>query len=179
MSRPQNAPRRTSIGEASGEIARDRASQAVTTVREGSRDDAGVQYCRAPTAGTMVWYPNFMKGSTMPSRRVFFAALIATAALVVGAPAAGASTFPAAVGVTPPVGGNGAVASGVCGGTSTAGQGQGGTGGTTSQHCLGAGLSFTGPAIGQIASVIGPTIISPAVVGVAIVVSGGNGAVVP
>jgi hypothetical protein len=125
----------------------------------------------------------------MPIRRVSFAALIATGALIVGAPAARASTFPAgtipvgvsgiAGGVTLPVGGNGALASGLCGGTSTAGQGQGGTGGATSQHCLGAGLSFTGPAIGQIATVIGPTIISPAVVGTAIVVSGGNGAVVP
>jgi hypothetical protein len=47
-----------------------------------------------------------------------------------------------------------------------------------SQHCLGAGLSFTGPAIGQIASVIGPTIISPTVVGASIVVSAGNGAAV-
>jgi hypothetical protein len=126
----------------------------------------------------------------MPIRRVLFAALIATGALIVGAPAAGASTFPVGTiptwldgtgvsGVTVPGGGNSAVASGVCGGTSTAGQGQNNTGGTTSLHCLGSGNSFTGPAIGQIATVTGPTIISPAVVGAAIVVSGGNGAVVP
>jgi hypothetical protein len=115
----------------------------------------------------------------MPIRRVSFAAVIAAAALTVGAPAAGARTFPAAAGVALPIGGNGALASGLCGGTSTAGQGQGGTGGTTSQHCLGAGLSFTGPSIGQIATVIGPTIISPAVVGASIVVSGGNGAAGP
>jgi hypothetical protein len=44
---------------------------------------------------------------------------------------------------------------------------------------LGAGLSFTGPAIGQIATVIGPTIISPAVVGSPIVVSAGSGVAVP
>jgi hypothetical protein len=128
--------------------------------------------------------------SIMPFRRVSFAALIATGALIVGAPAAGASTFPAGTipaglngiagaGVTLPGAGNTAVASGACGGTSTAGQGQNNTGGTTSLHCLGSGLSFTGPAIGQIATVIGPTIVSPAVVGAAIVVSGGNGAVVP
>jgi hypothetical protein len=108
--------------------------------------------------------------SIMPSRRVSFAALIATGALIVAAPAAGAEIVPGA--------GNTAVGMGACGGTSTAGQGQNNTGGTTSLHCLGSGLSFTGPAIGQIATVIGPTITSPAVVGAAIVVSGGNGAVV-
>jgi hypothetical protein len=125
--------------------------------------------------------------SIMPIRRVSFAALVATGALIVGAPAAGASTFPARTipteldgvsGVTVPGGGNSAVGLGACGGTSTAGQGQNNTGGTTSLHCLGSGLSFTGPAIGQIATVIGPTITSPAVVGAAIVVSGGDGAVV-
>ena len=126
----------------------------------------------------------------MPVRRVSFPAVAVIAALAVGAPAAGASAFPAGViptwldgtaaaGVTLPGGGNSAVASGACGGTSTAGQGQNNTGGTTSLHCLGGGLSYTGPAIGQIATVTGPTITSPAVVGTAIVVSGGNGAVVP
>jgi hypothetical protein len=125
----------------------------------------------------------------MPIRRVSFAALTVTAALAVGAPAAGASAFPAGIptwldgigvaGGTFPIGGNSAVASGACGGTSTAGQGQNNTGGTTSLHCLGSGVSFTGPAIGQIATVVGPTIISPAVAGAAIVVSAGNGAAVP
>jgi hypothetical protein len=40
---------------------------------------------------------------------------------------------------------------------------------------VGAGVSVTGPAIGQIATVIGPTIASPAVVGTSIVVAAGNG----
>jgi hypothetical protein len=119
----------------------------------------------------------------MRIRKASLAALTATAALAVGTPAAGAFTFPAAgtwaAGSTLPGAGNSALASGLCGGTSTAGQGQGGTGGTTSQQCLGAGLSFTGPAIGQIATVIGPTIISPAVVGTSIVVSAGNGVAGP
>jgi hypothetical protein len=41
---------------------------------------------------------------------------------------------------------------------------------------MGAGLSFVGPAIGQIATVTGPTIIGPAVIGTS-VVSAGNVAV--
>ena len=49
--------------------------------------------------------------------------------------------------------------------TPTGAEGQGGTGGTTAQACLGAGVSYVGPAIGQIATVIGPTIISPGFVG--------------
>ena len=40
---------------------------------------------------------------------------------------------------------------------------------------MGTGLSFVGPAVGQIATVIGPTIIGPAVIG-NVVVSAGNGA---
>src|SRR4030088_1745400 len=119
----------------------------------------------------------------MPVRRVSFPAVEVIAALAVGAPAAGASAFPAggiptwldgtaAAGVTLPGGGNSAVASGACGGTSTAGQGQNNTGGTTSLHCLGSGLSYTGAAIGQIVTVTGPIITSPGVAGAAIVVSG-------
>jgi hypothetical protein len=41
-----------------------------------------------------------------------------------------------------------------------------------SQQCLGAGLSFVGPAIGQIATVIGPTIIGPANIGTTVVSAG-------
>jgi hypothetical protein len=44
--------------------------------------------------------------------------------------------------------------------------------------CAG-GLSFVGPTIGQIDSVIGPTIISPAVVGNSISVSSGSNIVGP
>jgi hypothetical protein len=54
---------------------------------------------------------------------------------------------------------------GICG-SSTASQGGIGAstaGGTTAQVCLGPGaLSFVGPAIGQISSIVGPTIIGPA-----------------
>jgi hypothetical protein len=121
----------------------------------------------------------------MPIRRVSFAVLATTAALAVAAPAAGAITIPtwpsgsAAAGLTVPGGGNIAIASGACGGTSTAGQGQNNTGGTTSLHCLGSGVSYTGPAIGQIATVVGPKIVSPAVVGASIVVVAGNGVAGP
>jgi hypothetical protein len=41
------------------------------------------------------------------------------------------------------------------------------------------GLSFVGPTIGQIASVIGPTIISPAVVGATIIVASGSNVTAP
>jgi hypothetical protein len=54
---------------------------------------------------------------------------------------------------------------GACG-SATANQVQGRTG-TTAQVC--GGLSFIGPAVGQISGAIGPTIISPAVVGSSIV----------
>jgi hypothetical protein len=50
---------------------------------------------------------------------------------------------------------------------------QGPPGSSSNQVCIGAGLSFIGPAIGQIATVIGPTIIGPAFVG-SINVSAGN-----
>jgi hypothetical protein len=59
-------------------------------------------------------------------------------------------------------------------GASTGQEGQGAAGGTTATVCSGGGLTFVGPAIGQIATVIGPTIIGPAVVG-NLVVSAGNG----
>jgi hypothetical protein len=117
----------------------------------------------------------------MPTRRAFFAVTAATAALAVGAPVAGAATFPnwtapsvissGTAGLNLPGGGDTATAGGACG-TPTGGEGQGGTGGTAAQACLGAGLSFIGPAIGQIATVIGPTIIGPAVVGTSIVSAG-------
>ena len=44
--------------------------------------------------------------------------------------------------------------------------------------CAG-GLSFVGPTIGQIDSVIGPTIISPAVVGTTVIVAAGSNIVAP
>jgi hypothetical protein len=79
-----------------------------------------------------------------------------------------------------PLSTSGAVGSGVAAtagpcGTATGAYGQGAAGGTAAQVCMGTGLSFVGPAVGQIATVIGPTIIGPAVIG-NVVVSAGNGA---
>jgi hypothetical protein len=100
-------------------------------------------------------------------------AVIVTVALAAGVPAANASTpFTA-----PGVGNAGAGLAGVAGACSTVSphSGQGATAGTASQVCMGSGLSFVGPAIGQVATVIGPTIIGPAVIG-SVVVAAGNGA---
>jgi hypothetical protein len=117
-------------------------------------------------------------------RSHFVGALAAAAALAAGPPAAGASTassgeFPVATGFAPypdaAIGGN--VIPGACG-NAVAGENQGRTGGNDIEACVGAGLSFIGPSIGQIATVIGPTTISPAVVGGSIV-SAGNVAVGP
>jgi hypothetical protein len=125
----------------------------------------------------------------MPLRTPLIAALAATAALAVGAPAAGASAVPiptalagfpfAGFPATPIAGLStlGTSAAGPCG-AAVANEGQARTGGTSTQACVGAGLSFIGPQIGQVATVIGPTIITPAFVGVSIV-SGGNVAIGP
>lgn len=117
-------------------------------------------------------------------RSHFVGALAATAAVAVGAPGASASTltsgqFPIPTAFAPypeaAIGGN--VIPGACG-NAVAGENQGRTGGNDIEACVGAGLSFIGPATGQIATVIGPTIISPAVVG-GTIVSAGNVAVGP
>ena len=108
-------------------------------------------------------------------RTPLVAALAATAALAVGAPGAGATTVPAlptsfagssglAIGALPTA--PGGAAAGSCG--SANGSVLQGHIGETSPHVCG-GLAFIGPSIGQIATVIGPTIISPAVSGAAIV----------
>lgn len=115
----------------------------------------------------------------MPIRSTVVCALVASAALAAGAPAAGASTpftlpafaVPASGAVLPTAVGNPVGQQGACG-TATGPQGQARTGGTNNPVCVGAGLSFVGPAIGQIATVIGPTIIGPAVVGNSIVSAG-------
>jgi hypothetical protein len=49
---------------------------------------------------------------------------------------------------------------------------QGGAAGTSAKVCQGGGPVFIGPAVGQVAAVIGPTVIGPAQV--AAVVSAGN-----
>lgn len=109
-------------------------------------------------------------------RRSLAAALAATVALAAGAPAAGTSTAQANnFSVFPPGVGNTALAP--CGRASGF-DGQASTGEVTTQVCQGAGLSFIAPATGQIATVIGPTIISPGFVG-NVNVSAGPGAVGP
>jgi hypothetical protein len=106
------------------------------------------------------------------TRKTLAWVLAAAAALATAAPEAGAYTFPSLAG-DPPVG---TIATGATSCGSATGQvEQGSFGITSAQLCNPGGLTFIGPAIGQIASVIGPTIISPAVVGNAIVVSAGNG----
>jgi hypothetical protein len=57
-------------------------------------------------------------------------------------------------------------------GTPTGSEAQAGTGGTSQQACLGAGDSYLGWSVGQIASVIGPAAAGP---GSNTVVSAGNG----
>jgi hypothetical protein len=108
------------------------------------------------------------------------AALLATATLAVGAPAAIAATaltnqfpMPTAspgiqgwrLGASSGLRDAADAAAGPCG--SATGSEVVGRKGTTAQVC--GGLSFVGPAIGEITTVIGPTIISPAVVGSSIV----------
>jgi hypothetical protein len=117
----------------------------------------------------------------MPSIPKRFAAAIATVGvLAIGAPGAGAATsFPVPSGFG---GLAGFVPGGVAAGNGIAGafgpcsrpsaEGQGGTGAADHQVCQGAGLSFIGPAIGQVATVIGPTIIGP-VANVNVAVSAG------
>ena len=67
--------------------------------------------------------------------------------------------------------GVGSFPGGACSSSSAIGQGD--IAGTGNTICVGAGLTFVAPAIGQVASVIGPTIIGPGVVG-AVNVSAGN-----
>jgi hypothetical protein len=55
----------------------------------------------------------------------------------------------------------------------------GGQGSPVAPAVCASGLSFVGPTIGQIASVIGPTIISPAVVGTSVIVASGSNIVRP
>ncbi|HYZ27525.1 MAG TPA: hypothetical protein VE570_00600 [Thermoleophilaceae bacterium] len=78
-------------------------------------------------------------------------AMLALLTALAAAPAAGAQG---------PIG----AAVGPCG-TATGGP-DSGLPGVSQSSCLGAGLVFNGPSVGRIATVIGPTIISPAFAGV-------------
>lgn len=123
-------------------------------------------------------------------RKALLAALAAIAALAVTAPAAGASTFatpafadPGGVGAFQATPGLSAAAvagtvsslAGPCA-TATGQHGQGATAGTVAQVCTGSGLTFIAPAVGQISSIVGPSIITPGPVGT-VVVAAGNASV--
>jgi hypothetical protein len=117
----------------------------------------------------------------MPSGRKSVLAAIAVAGALIGLPqAAGAQPLPAFSGWTSPLGGvavgvpSTGLAASPCG-TGVAG----GQGSPAAPAVCAGGLSFVGPTIGQIDSVIGPTIISPAVVGNSISVSSGSNIVGP
>ena len=56
--------------------------------------------------------------------------------------------------------------------SSSSNSGQGGTAGTENRICQGGGLVFVAPAVGQVATVVGPTIIGPSQVGTVIVSPG-------
>lgn len=111
----------------------------------------------------------------MKRTRMMVAATLASTALAGGAASAASAATVPSPGMDTNTSGAGPVRSGDCGSSSGA-EDQGGTGGTNTYMCLGAGLTFVGPQIGQIASVIGPTIISPGFTG-NVVVSAGNGAI--
>jgi hypothetical protein len=108
----------------------------------------------------------------MLMRRTPLAVALALAVLAVGAPAAGAATwpgFPAAPSIVPGAAGLPGNAVGPCGTVSEQSQP---ASGNAAAVCQGAGLAFIGPSVGQIATVIGPTIISPGFVGTVITTAG-------
>ena len=112
-------------------------------------------------------------------------AVLALCGVLVGVPQAasaqGVPPFPAWGGGFPAWGG------GIGVGVPSAGLGAspcgtalaGGQGSPAAPAVCAGGLSFVGPTIGQIASVIGPTIISPAVVGTPVIVAAGSNIVGP
>ena len=106
----------------------------------------------------------------MQPRHRLTAAMLATAVLAAGAPAAHAQTPVTGVGLPglgAPVGDVGATACGPAHGA----EGQGGTGGSEANACMGSGLVFIGPA-STVNTVVGPTIISPGFAGVVMVSNG-------
>ena len=109
---------------------------------------------------------------TTPQR---FAALVGAAGVL----AIGGSVSSAAVAITtgPPVRADLLGFDGAPSGPETCSnrnsEGQGATAGTENKICMGSGLVFIGPSVGQVAALIGPTVIGPAQIGNA-VVSAGN-----
>jgi hypothetical protein len=94
-------------------------------------------------------------------RRRVLAVMAATGAVALAAPVSGASAQIAPVVPTAPLGGSaiGGNQIGTAGCVGTNRPSFGGNNGSTSAQTCGALLSFTGPQVGQISSVIGPTII--------------------
>jgi hypothetical protein len=106
-------------------------------------------------------------------RRTSVAAAAAIAALAVGAPVAGAFTWPPSAGfpaVSAAVPAAAGQAVGPCGTISDEGQGR--ASGNEASVCQGSGLAFIGPSVGQLATIVGPTIISPGFVGTVILTTG-------
>jgi hypothetical protein len=102
-------------------------------------------------------------GNIRAIRRRLLAVVAATGAIALAAPISGASAE-----IIPPVGlpvvptGGAAIGGNQIGSAGCVGTNRpsfGGNAGSTSAQTCGSVLSFTGPQIGQIASVIGPTII--------------------
>jgi hypothetical protein len=97
-----------------------------------------------------------------PIRRRLLAVVVATGAVALAAPISGASAQIPPVGLPiAPLGGPviGGTQIGTAGCVGTIRPSFGGSAGSTSAQTCGAVLSFTGPQIGQISSVMGPTII--------------------
>jgi hypothetical protein len=99
-----------------------------------------------------------------PTRRRLLAVMVATGAVALAAPVSGANAQIPPVGVPlAPLGGPataiGGNQIGTAGCVGTNRPSFGGNAGSTSAQTCGAVLAFTGPQIGQIASVMGPTII--------------------
>lgn len=103
-------------------------------------------------------------------RRRALAVAAVTSLFAVGTPVASAQVFPFPGGLGTTTGIGGQAGPQLCGSNAPAGTGY--AGGTTAQNC-GTALSFIGPAIGEVASTIGPTIIGPGIVGNTITVSAG------
>lgn len=114
--------------------------------------------------------PSAPHNSSAGGRSRVVVAIAAIAVVAIAAPGASADPgFPGfsgvpGVAVAPSPVGNVAGLIGPCGRSTP--QGQGGTGSANqNQICQGAGLVFVGPAVGQVVSIVGPTIIGPAAVG--------------
>jgi hypothetical protein len=133
-------------------------------------------------------------GRTLKHRGPVVAALAALAVLTAGLVPAGAATIPSggfalplgllssgatpAFGAVPVAADPNGVSQGACN-TQIGAEGQGPPGSIEDKACLGAGLSFIGPSVGQIVAVVGPTTIGPAFVGTSVLAAGANVAMGP